>query len=51
MIVKNYFGTNKIYLETKLKIWGLTFKITPSVIRFLTKLEITIEFHFIMNGN
>ncbi len=51
MIVKNYFGTNKIYLETKLKIWGLTSKITPWAIRFLTKLEITIEFHFIMNGN
>jgi hypothetical protein len=50
-VIEDYIGLVSLYKEITLGVWYLTFKITSWVVRILKKLEISLEFYFVKNGN
>jgi hypothetical protein len=50
-VVEDYIGLISLYKEVTLGVWDLTFKITSWAARILKKLEISLEFYFMKNGN
>jgi hypothetical protein len=50
-VIEDYIGLISLYKEITLGVWYLTFKITSWMVRILKKLEISLEFYFVKNGN
>jgi len=50
-VIEDYIGFISLYKEITLGVWYLTFKITSWMVRILKKLEISLEFYFVKNGN
>jgi hypothetical protein len=50
-VIEKYFNVHNMYLEVKLGIWSLTWKIIARVVRLLNKFDTFIEFDLIKNGN
>ncbi len=50
-VIEDYIGLVSLYKKVTLGAWDLPFKITSWVVRILKKLEISLEFYFMKNGN
>ncbi len=40
-----------LYNEAMFEVWDLTLKVTSWVVRILKKLDLSLKFHFVKNGN